>query len=249
VKCENSPHNSIFFCKVTKSYSININQFQFQLLSVIDSSSIMSINQIRNATQARNGRLRNVETDLNKTFARDNGRSASVSLKAAYTADSIMKEHPNSIEAKTMTAFDELHPDPDDQDYALLKEEIIRAVKEDPENSYLMNLPADECELRHEKNVSSLNGEFALYQRALVEAEELRLNLPALEEENRQMRERFEASQADLQVYMANHRKTLARFELRQAEIEAAQAEIEAAQAEFESSNESLGNYPKKVAE
>jgi hypothetical protein len=252
VKCENSPHNSIFFCKVTKSYSININQFQFQfqfqLLSVIDSSSIMSYNRLRNATQARNnGRLRNALTELNNTRARNNGGRASIALEPEYTSESLKNTHPDSVEARMLTDIDELHPD--DQNIRLSINAINHAIMEDPENSYLMNLPVDGFERRHEKNTSAATMASALAEQTLVEAEELRLNLPALEEENRQMRERFEASQADLQVYMANHRKTLARFELRQAEIEAAQAEIEAAQAEFESSNESLGNYPKKVAE
>jgi hypothetical protein len=205
---------------------MSINQIRNHKLS-----SIMSINQLRDHNQ-----LRNVVTDLNKTFERDNGRSASVSLEAAYTFESLKNEHPDSVEAKFLANM------PDDQDRGVSINALLAAIMEDPENSFLLDQDPNDFEDRHEKNVSSFNREIELYESTLEHAAELRLNLPALEEENRQMRERFEASQADLQVYMANHRKTLARFELRQAEIEAAQAE-------FESSNESLGNYPKKVAE
>jgi hypothetical protein len=156
----------------------------------------MSYNQIRNATQARNnGRLRNALPELNNTRARNNGGRASIALEPEYTSESLENTHPDSVEARMLTDIDELHPD--DQNIRLSINAINHAIMEDPENSYLMNLPVDGFERRHEnKHPNSIEARIAIYQRGLDDLEDLRNELPAREEQNRILRERFEAAQA-----------------------------------------------------
>jgi hypothetical protein len=144
----------------------------------------MSINQIRTLVN-----------ELDLTRARNHGRRRSISLEEVFSYESLRYTHPTSVEVEMLGDDDELHPDAQDIRWSI--NEIAHAVMDDPLNSYLMRLSRAGFLRRHEKNVSSLTRELALYEVTLEDHEVVLMRDPAIQEEERVALRKMEAAKAE----------------------------------------------------